>query len=127
MVGSLFVLVHLWTAGWTRRRGPGALALAAAGFLSAGTPPGVDAGGWALGGLVSAAGLVIVYVTLLRADLTMLPVTLGTMMAAGVLAGGAERPFPGALAGLILGAVVLADLAWGWFGALRRARAQVTV
>ena len=41
VVGSLFAFVHVWTAGWTRRRALGALALAAAGFLGAGTPAGV--------------------------------------------------------------------------------------
>jgi hypothetical protein len=46
------------------------------------------------------------------------------MMAIGVLAGGAGRPFPGALAGSILAAVLLATVSWWWFRALRRARAR---
>jgi hypothetical protein len=125
VLGSLLAFVHVWTAGWTRRRVPGAIALAAAGLVGAGAPAGMHAGGWALGGFVSAAGLLVAFVTLLRADLTMVPVALGTMMAIGVLAGGAGRPFPGALAGSILGAILLAALSWWWFRALRRARARI--
>jgi hypothetical protein len=122
VLGSLLAFVHVWTAGWTRRRALGAIALAAAGLVGAGAPAGMHAGGWALGGLVSAAGLLVAFVTLLRADLTMVPVALGTMMAIGVLASGADRPFPGALAGSILGAILLAAVSWWWFRALRRAR-----
>ena len=69
--------------------------------------------------------LLVIFITLLRADLTMVPVTLGTMMAIGVLAGGAARPFPGALAGSILAAMLLGVVSWWWFRALRRARARV--
>ena len=125
VLGSLLAFVHVGTAGWTRRRALGAIALAAAGFLGAGAPAGMHAGGWALAGLIFAAALPFVYVTLLRADLTMVPVALGTMMTLGVLAGGAERPFPGALAGSILAAILLAAISWMWFRALRRARARV--
>ncbi len=127
VLGSLFTYVHVWTAGWTRRRALGSIALAAAGFLGAGAPAGIHAGGWALAGLLSAAGVLVIFITLLRADLTMVPVTLGTMMAIGVLAGGAARPFPGALAGSILGAMLLGVVSWWWFRALRRARARMTV
>jgi len=127
VLGSLFAFVQVWTAGWTRGRALGGIAIAAAGFLSAGAPPGIHLGGWALAGLVSAAGLLAAFVTLLRADLTMVPLTLGTMMAIGVLAGGAQRPFPGALAGSILAAIVLGVVSWWWFRALRRARAGVAL
>ena len=125
VLGSLFTYVHVWTAGWTRRRALGSIALAAAGFLGAGAPAGIHAGGWALAGLLSAAGVLVIFITLLRADLTMVPVTLGTMMAIGVLAGGAARPFPGALAGSIVAAMLLGVVSWSWFRALRRARARV--
>ena len=127
VLGSLFTYVHVWTAGWTRRRALGSIALAAAGFVGAGAPAGIHAGGWALAGLLSAAGVLVIFITLLRADLTMVPVTLGTMMAIGVLADGAARPFPGALAGSILAAMLLGVVSWWWFRALRRARARVTV
>jgi len=127
VLGSLFAFVQVWTAGWTRGRALGGIAIAAAGFLSAGAPPGIHLGGWALGGRVTAAGMLAAFVTLLRADLTMVPLTLGTMMAIGVLAGGAQRPFPGALAGSILAAIVLGVVSWWWFRALRRARAGVAL
>ena len=58
-----------------------------------------------------AVGLLAAYTTLLRADLTMVPIALGTMMAIGALTRGAQRPFPGALPGAIVAALVTVALA----------------
>jgi Mg2+/citrate symporter len=71
-----------------------------------------------------ATGLLIAYTTLLRADLTMIPIGLGTMMAIAALARGAKQPFPGALPGSIAAVVVIAAVAWWLFRALRRWRAR---
>ena len=60
---------------------------------------------------------------MLRGDLTMIPIALGTMMATGVLMRGAQRPFPGALPGAVAAAVLTALLAWWLHRALRRWRA----
>jgi hypothetical protein len=49
------------------------------------------------------------------------------MSAVSVLARGAQRSFPGALAGAIVAVVAIALLGWWWFKALRRWRARVTM
>ena len=110
------------THSWTRQRAAGAIALAAIGFLSAGEPSGGHAAGWALAGVLFAGALVLSYVTLLRFDITLVPVALGTMTAVGVVARGAQRPFPGALPGSILGALLVGLLAYWWLKALRSVR-----
>jgi Type II CAAX prenyl endopeptidase Rce1-like len=114
--------VNLITYGWTRRRALGAMALIVIGFLAGGPPIGSHLGGWAVSGLVLAAGLVVAYIFLLQADLTMVPIALATMIAVGTIVRGAQQPFPGALPGAILGAIGIALLAWWMFRALRRVR-----
>jgi hypothetical protein len=109
------------TAAWTRRRAFAIAALAVVGFLSGGPPPGTDAVGWALAGLVTAAALVIAFVTLLRFDVTLVPLALAVMSAIGVVARAIQPPYPGALTGAVLGAAVLIGVAYLWFRALRRA------
>ena len=85
-------------------------------------PAGAHLGGWVAAGLVMAAGLPAIYVTLLRFDPTMVPIVLGTMSAAAALMRGAERPFPGALAGSLAAVMVIGLVAWWWWRALRRAQ-----
>jgi hypothetical protein len=109
------------TSGWTRRRVLASTALALIGFLSAGVPAGSHLGGWMAAGLVMAAGLPAIYVTLLRFDPTMVPISLGTMSAVAVLVRGAERPFPGALAGSLVAAMVIGLVALSLWRALRPA------
>ncbi len=98
------------------------------GFLGAGAPAGAAFGGWIAAGIALAIGLLVAYTTLLRADLTMVPITLGTMIAIGAIARGAQRPFPGALPGAAIAALVALALGWWLFRALRRgiARAAAT-
>ena len=117
--------VDQWTSGWTRRRLAGGALLAVVGGAAAGVPEGLHLGGWALAAVVIAAGLIVAYTTLLRFDLTLVPMAIGTMIAVGVLVRAASRPYPGALAGMVAGAVVAWGLGWWWFTALRRARAAV--
>jgi len=123
VVFSVLVSISLATLGWTRRRAVAAVALVVVGFLSAGGPIGSHLSGWLAAGLLMAVGLLVAYAVLLRADLTMVPIGLGTMMAIAALARGAQRPFPGALPGSIVAAVLIGLVAWWWFRALRRARA----
>jgi hypothetical protein len=116
------VTVDQWTAGWNRRRVAGSALLAVVGIAAAGVPQSVHLGGWALAALTIAAALVVAYVTVLRFDLTMVPLALGTMTAVGALIRAAERPYPGALMGITAGAALAWVLGWWWFKALRRAR-----
>jgi hypothetical protein len=74
---------------------------------------------------VIAAALIIVYVTLLRFDLTLVPVAIGTMTVVSSIGRGLGRTYSGALAGSLLAAVIVAGLAWWWFRALRRARSAI--
>ena len=119
---SLLVSVNHLTLGWTRRRAIAGAIVALVGFLGAGAPAGSELAGWATAGLVLAVGLLAASATVLRADLTMIPIALGTMLAVGALMRGAQRPFPGALPGGLVAAVLTAVLAWWLFRALRRWR-----
>jgi hypothetical protein len=119
---SLLVNIQHVTLGWTRRRVLAGTIVALVGFLGAGAPAGSELAGWAAAGLVLAVGLLAAYATVLRADLTMVPIALGTMMTIGALARGAQRAFPGALPGAIVAALLTALLAWWLFRGLRRSR-----
>jgi hypothetical protein len=123
VVATFLAGVSLITHGWTSRRIVGILALLVIGFLGAGAPAGANVAGWAAAGAILAIGLVVAYVLLLRADLTMVPIALGTMVAVGALARGAQRVFPGALAGSVIAVLVIGAAAWWAFRALRRGRA----
>jgi hypothetical protein len=72
------------------------------------------------GGLLTAAAMVFTYTALLRVDLTVVPVVLATMTAAGALASGIARPYPGALPGSVGAAALAMAAGWWWFRALRR-------
>jgi hypothetical protein len=125
IVITVMAAVDRLTAGWTRRRAAGALVLLVLGVLAAGAPQGNDMVGWLGAGALTGAALLAAYATLLRADLTMLPLALATMAAARLLMGGALGPFPGALTGSAVGAALTMAVGWWWFRALRRYRSTV--
>jgi hypothetical protein len=120
VVMTAFIAMDRLSAGWTRRRPIAIALLAALGFLAGGVPAGSAIGGWAIGGAVTAVALVIVYVTLLRFDPTLVPLALGTMAVIKQLGAIAQPPFPAAVPGAILAMVVLAMLSWWWSRLLRR-------
>ena len=107
---------------WTRRRSISIAALIAIGFLAGGTPAGSHAGGWALAGAITATSVVVLYVGLLRFDITLVPLALAVSAAIGAIARGAERAFPGALIGNVLAAATLLLLGLFWFRTLRTSR-----
>ena len=121
---SALLLIDRLTASWTRRHSAGIAALAIVGFLSGGVPAGGGLGGWAAGGVLMAGGVVFVYVTLLRLDLTIVPIGLATTAAVRALASGSGRSYPGALAGAMAAAILAMGLGWWWFRALRQERAR---
>ena len=118
MTATLLFIERI-TCSWTQQRAAGLLTLGVIGFLSAGVPASGQMGGWALSGVVTAVALAVAYATLLRFDLTLVTVALGTMTAVGAIARGVQRPFPGALPGSILAAILAALLAYWWLKALR--------
>jgi hypothetical protein len=113
------------TEGWARRRVAGALVLVVFGVLAAGAPQDNALLAWLGPAVLLGAGLVLGYAALLRADLTMLPVVLATMAAAGLVVRGAGQPFPGAITGSVAGAILTLMVGLWWFRALRRARARI--
>jgi hypothetical protein len=118
---ALFTGLDAFTRGWTRRRPMAVAALAAVGFVAAGPPPGAGLAGWLAAGVLTAIALVTVLVTLLRVDLSMTPIVLGTAASLGALSRGLQQPFPAALPGGVIAALLIAGIAWIWFRALRRA------
>jgi hypothetical protein len=123
VIMSLFALVYSGTAGGTRRTIPWTLLIVAVGFFAGGPPVGQQLGAWVLAGLLTAAALWAGYATLIRADISVVPMAIGTMVAISVLARGFARPFPGAMAGSIVAAAVTFAVAWWWFSLVRKARA----
>ena len=106
-------------ASWTRRRALSVVVLVAIGILAGGTPAGSHVGGWALAGVIIATALAVLYIGLLRFDITLVPLALAVMAAIGAVARGAGRAYPGALTGSVLAATILLALGWFWFRALR--------
>lgn len=120
VVLSAFLLVDRLTTSWTRRRILGVIVLAVLGFLAGGTPAGLHAGGYFAGAAILAGAVVIAYATLLRFDLTIVPLMLATMTATGAVLRGIGRPYPGALAGSLCGALLAMAVGWWWFRTLRK-------
>jgi hypothetical protein len=119
------ILVDQVTSAWTRRRLAGVAILVVIGFAAGGVPAGASTSGWVAGAAIMAAALVIGYVTLLRFDLTTVPMALGTMAAIGALVQGAQRAYPGALIGSLAASLLAIIIGWRCTLALRRARARI--
>ena len=118
---AALMAIEVTTASWTRRRIPAGLMLVVVGVLAGGAPSGSHIGGWAIAGLVTAAALVVAYITLLRFDLTMAVIAIAVMSAIRLAFAAASPPYPGAIVGLLSGVVLVTALAAGWFRALRQA------
>jgi hypothetical protein len=123
MLSALMAVDH-FSSGWTRRRVLCGTALVLIGILGTGLPRGGEVTGWLAAGAITGVALLALYAWLLRADLTLTVPALAVMAALGAIAQGLARPFPGALAGSIIAAVLVAAMAWWWFRALRRGRAR---
>jgi hypothetical protein len=126
VMSATLLAVDRLTSAWTRRRVLGILALAIVGFLAGGVPVSAHSAGWVAGSLILALALVMAYVTLLRFDLTLVPLAVATMTAVGALAQGARRAYPGALPGSLAAVVLVMLTGWWWFRAIRSARPRAT-
>lgn len=121
VVTAVLLFVDRMTLGWTEHRTRGALVLFVFGFLGTAEPGAGPVAGWMLAGLIGAAWFIAAYALLLRADLTMVPVALGTVLVVQRLGTALASSFPGALAGAPAAMVVAALVTWWLFTALRRA------
>jgi membrane protease YdiL (CAAX protease family) len=124
LLPTLLTVDHL-TAGWRSRRVGGTLLLVLIGFAAIGIPSTTQISGWLIGVAAIAAALIAAYITVLRFDLSMLPIAVGTMTAAGALGRAIERAYPGALAGAVVGMVIALAAGWWLFTAIRTARAKI--
>ena len=123
VIAATLVTIDVWTLSWTQRRVPALVILALVGLAGGGTPAGSHLGGWAVGGLVTAAAFAVAYVTLLRYDLTLLAIALGVMGCVRMLTRAASPAYPWAAVGFVAGALLVTALAAAWFRALRAPRA----
>ena len=100
VMAAMLLTIDRITRSWTERRVAGVIALGVVGFLSAGVPSSGQAVGWALAGALLAGALVLSYVTLLRFDITLVPIAIGTMMAVALVAPRLAAAVPGSSAGV---------------------------
>jgi hypothetical protein len=119
IVVTAFAFIDKWSQGWTRYRGLALFLLVLLGFLATGGPAGTSFGAWVGAGVLLGAAVSAAYLTVLRADLSVLPLVLGPMAAVAAVSSGLEQPFPGALLGSLLGAVLTMLVSWWLFRALR--------
>src|SRR5262245_37034289 len=91
---ALCVGLDRLTSSWARRRIAAVAAVAVVGYLSVGAPVGAAMGGWVAAGLVSAAALAVLYVGLIRFDLSMLPLAIGVSAAVEAIGEAVQHPFP---------------------------------
>jgi len=120
IVLTAFAFIDRWSLGWSRYRAVVLVMIVALGLLAMGGPVGLHPGGWLLGGAIAGGALVAVYLTVLRADLSVVPLALAVMGAVRAVAAGAHGAFPGALAGSLLGAAAALLVGWWLFSAIRR-------
>jgi hypothetical protein len=120
IVVTAIAFVHHLSRGWTRQRVMAAVLLFVLGVLATGGPVGPSVGPFLAAGAVLGASLLAAYLTVLRADLTVLPLAIGVMAAFGAMRGGLAQPFPGALVGSLLGAALALLAGWWLFRAIRR-------
>jgi hypothetical protein len=121
---TVLVAVDRSTHGWTRSRATFGTALALIGFLAVGAPGSGSLTPWLLAGALTSAGLVLAYLAAFRADLTMIPVALATMIAAGLAASSLTQPFSAALIGGPIAALLVFVLGWRWQRVLRARATQ---
>jgi MFS family permease len=117
----LLTLAHRVTRAWTTRRVLGALVLVVLGGLAGAESPGDGLVAWAVSGLASGVLLWAAAALVLRSDMTLVPLAVGTMAVLSAAREGAFRAFPGAAAGAALAVVLTTLVTWWWWAECRRA------
>jgi hypothetical protein len=109
------------TSGWTRRRALwGGLAF----IIAVLTNPTGDAAAvmpWVASALLSGLTMFLAYLLVLRFDLSVVPLVVGTMQILDLARAAVQQAYPGAMIGYIVSMAVAAALAWIWFVVLRGA------
>ena len=124
---TLLVLLtgfHQLTRGWTIRRLLLTPVLVGASLLLTGPPGGAGIPAWLVAGVVSGLGLLSFYILVLRYDLSLTPIALGTTVALDHLQQALHPAFPGAVVGGLLGAVTTILVSLWLFGLLRHAHTR---
>ena len=110
------------SAHWTRRKTVVAVALVLVGaILAPGTSPD-DLASWAILGLLSGVLLLSAYVWVLRDRPALVILATAAMTMPEILDRGLDQAYGSALVGSLLGATVVAWIAWRWFAHLAVAR-----
>jgi hypothetical protein len=78
-------------------------------------------GGWVVGGLITAALLLLAYIFVLRYELALVPLAVAGLMVPEVVRGGLLRAHPSVLPAALGAAVLVAALAVHWSSRLARA------
>ncbi len=110
--------VHVASRGWTRARLPLGLALLALGPVMVGASDVGTVTRWLVSGLGAGVILLLAYLVVLRFHLALIPLATAMVTLLGALHEGILRAYPGALAGGILSAVLLATLGVLWVNRL---------
>ena len=124
IVALVFAAANRLSDGWSVHRVRAGAVLLATGVLVGAGSPGPDLLRWAAAGLLVGTLLVVAYVLVFRWSLAPLPLSVGLTTVVGVLAEGLARPYPGAIAGGVVAAVVVSFAAWSWFNRAFRAVGQ---
>jgi hypothetical protein len=121
IVALVFAAADRLSDGWSVHRVRAGAILLATGVLVGAGSPGPDLLRWAAAGLLVGSLLVVAYVLVFRWSLAPLPLSVGLTTVVAVLAEGLARPYPGAMAGGVVAALVVSFAAWSWFNRAFRA------
>ncbi len=120
LVMLMLGLVHAVSRGWTRARVPLAALLVVAGLILAGSAGVETVPAWLAAGVAVGVLLLAAYLLVLRFHLALVPVAAAAVAILGALHEGVLGTYPGALAGSVVAALLVAVLAAYWFGRLTR-------
>jgi hypothetical protein len=119
MVLLLFSAVDRFSDRWTRRRVLLSIALLLFGGASAGLTFTDNLASWSLAGPATGALLIASYIWLIRFELSIIPLAVGSYLSLNVIGEGSHRAFAAALPGSILAAIFMIWIAILWSAKLR--------